>query len=347
MQKLPEIVETPRPPHSVPPHNNMPRELAMTTLPPYTIAAPDILTIEAIRLVPRPPYRVGTLDVLSIEITPEQEALPDPPISGPYTVEPGGTVNLGVPYGPVPIAGLTLAEVQQRIEQHLARFRSGLRVSVTLIQFAGLQTVAGQHLVISDGTVTLGSYGSVYVAGMTLEQAKGAIEAHLSQFLERPEVSVDVAAFNSQKYYIITSGAGLGDGVVSFPITGNETVLDAIAQINGLTQVSSKKIWIARPQPHGPPLILKFDWQDVTAKGLAETNYQLLPGDKIYVAEDKLVAIDTALAKIISPIERVFGFTILGTSTVNTLRFSSQGTGAFVGGGIGGGGIGGGGVALP
>ena len=126
-------------------------------------------------------------------------------------------------------------------------------------------------------------------------------------------------------YYVITSGTGLGDGVVSFPVTGNETVLDAIARINGLTQVSSKKIWIARPQPSGPPVILKFHWHDVTSKGLAETNYQLMPGDRLYVAEDKLVAIDTALGKIISPMERVFGVTILGTQTVSGIKFFNRG----------------------
>jgi polysaccharide export outer membrane protein len=334
MQKIPEVIETPRPPHSIPPHNNMPRELAKTTLPEYTIEPPDILTIDAVRLVPRPPYRVNTLDVLSIDVP---EALPDAPIGGTYTVEPGGTVNLGIPYGVVPVTGLTLPEVRQRLEQYLrSRWIQDAQVSVTLVQLAGMQTIAGQHLVALDGTVTLGSYGSVYLVGMTLRQAKAAIDAHLSYYLEDPDVSVTVFAYNSKVYYVITSGAGLGDGVYSFPITGNETVLDAIARINGLTQVSSKRIWIARPQPEGPPVLLKFDWHDVTAKGLAETNYQLLPGDRLYVAEDKLVALDTALGKIISPIERVFGVTILGTQTISGIKFFNQqgGTGGF-GGGVG------------
>ena len=184
IQKLPDVLETPRPAHSIPPHNNMPRELAKTTLPPYTIEPPDILIIEALRVVPRPPYRVSTLDVLSIEVP---EALPESPIGGTYTVEPGGTVNLGLPYGVVPVAGLTLPEVQARLVQHLgAKFLRDPQVSVTLVQFSGLQTISGQHLVALDGTVTLGSYGSVYVVGMTLEQAKLAIEAHLSSDPGRP-----------------------------------------------------------------------------------------------------------------------------------------------------------------
>ena len=43
----------------------------------------------------------------------------------------------------------------------------------------------------TDGTVSLGTYGSVQVVGLTLAQAKKAIETHLSAFLQAPEVSVD------------------------------------------------------------------------------------------------------------------------------------------------------------
>ena len=315
----------------MPPPGNVPRELAKTTLPPYIIEPPDILSIDAVRIVPRAPYRVNTLDVLAIHVP---QPLPEAPISGPYTVEPGGTINLGLPYGVVPVAGLTLDEVTKTLERHLTRFLGQPQVSVTLAELAGKQGIAGQHLVASDGTVTLGSYGSVYVVGMTLDQARLAIEAHLSQFLEDPEVSVNVFAYNSKVYYVITQGAGLGDGVTSFPVTGNETVLDAISRINGLTSVSSKRIWIARPACDGPPQVLKVDWHDVTAHGMANTNYQILPGDRVFVAEDKLVALDTGLGKIISPLERMMGFTILGTQTVSGLRFfhTRGGAGGVVGG---------------
>ena len=113
----------------------------------------------------------------------------------------------------------------------------------------------------------------------------------------------------------------MGDGVYRFPVTGNETVLDAISQINGLQQVSSKQIWIARPclEP-GKVQVLPVKWEDITAQASANTNYQILPGDRVFIAEDKLIALDTGLAKIIAPIERVMGFSLLGVGTVT--RFS-------------------------
>jgi hypothetical protein len=40
-----------------------PRELTPTSLPPYTIAPPDILYLDAMRLIPKPPYRIEPLEV--------------------------------------------------------------------------------------------------------------------------------------------------------------------------------------------------------------------------------------------------------------------------------------------
>jgi polysaccharide export outer membrane protein len=140
---------------------------------------------------------------------------------------------------------------------------------------------------------------------------------------------VSVLAFNSKLYYVITDGAGYGEQVASFPITGSETVLDAIARIGGLPQVASKKqIWVARRSPHGSPdQILPVCWEDITEKGIAATNYQVLPGDRIYVRAQKIISIDNALAKFLQPIERVLGVVLLGSETVNSIKSRTGTTG--------------------
>ena len=295
----------------------MPRELSKVVLPEYTIEPPDILMIDAIHIVPRAPYRLRTLDVVQIQVW---GTLPDAPIGGFFSVEPGGLVNLGAQYGSVKIAGLTVDEAKFAIEDHLRTHLREPFASVTLAEMAANQQIAGQHLVCPDGTVTLGSYGSVSVVGHSKAAAKAAIEAHLSTYLENPEVSVDVFAYNSKVYYIVTQGAGLGDAVYRLPITGNETVLDAISQINGLDPVSSKQIWIARPAPGSQTVqILPVDWEGITALASTGTNYQVMPGDRVFVAEDKLVALDMSIAKLTAPLERTMGFVLLGTGTATRL----------------------------
>ena len=303
-----------------PPPAEMPRELAKVALPIYTVEPPDILLIEAINVVPRSPYTLRTGDLVSVHV-PAAQSDPNDPIAGTFPIQPGGIVNLGPSYGTVQVSGMTINDAQVAIKTYLERQAlKEANVSVSLVEMAGKQQISGQHLVGPDGTITLGSYGSVSVVGLTLAQVKHVVEMHLRTFLEDPEVSVDVFAFNSKVYYVITEGAGTGDTVTRLPITGNETVLDAIANINGLNEVTSKRIWIARPTPGGvEPQVLPCDWRAITASGAAGSNYQILPGDRVFVAEDKRVALDTDMAKTFAPLERAAGFTLLQTNLATRL----------------------------
>lgn len=295
-----------------------PRELHKATLPLYVVEPPDELHITAIHVIPKPPYRLRTLDALAINVF---GTLPDAPIAGIYPIEIGGLVNLGFSYGAVPVAGLTTEEATARIEEHLKQFLREPEVSVSLADIAAKQQIAGPHLVGPDGRVNLGTYGSVSVAGMTLPEVKAAIELHLSQYLDQPEISIDVTGYNSKSYYIITQGAGLGDSVARFPVTGNETVLDAVSNIGGFSVQSSHKIWIARPGRNvdGCDQILQVDWRGLSQVGAVETNYQLMPGDRLYIAENKWVALDNKMAILAAPIERAAGFAQLMVSTVSRL----------------------------
>jgi polysaccharide export outer membrane protein len=294
---------------------DMPRELCKGILPTYRVEPPDILTIDAVQLVPLASYKVRTFDVLAIDVkgTPS-----DMPLAGDFLVEAGGIIKLGPEYGTLRVAGMTVPGVEEALTAKLREIIREPRVSVSLVRSAPAQQIAGQHLVGPDGTVTLGSYGSVMIVGMTIAEAKQAIEDHLADYFEAPEVAVNVFAYNSKLYYVVTQGAGLGDGVYRFPVTGNETVLDAISQINGLTGVSSKRIWIARPGENscGEDQILAVDWDAIAQRGEVDTNYQILPGDRVYVAQDRLIAFDTGIAKLTAPFERIFGFSLLGVSTV-------------------------------
>ena len=209
------------------------------------------------------------------------------------------------------------------------------------VELLPYQPISGQSIVRPDGTVALGIWGNVPVSGLSLDQAADAVRQHLlkSDILgskgrkTAPEnifVTMDVLAYNSKRYYVITDGGGSGEQVVSFPIMGSETVLDALSNVGGLSPVSSKRnIWVARRTPHAGQSwqILPVDWVGITQHGVTITNYQIMPGDRIYVKAQRLVSIDIALAKIISPIERVLGITLLGASSVNQIQGRGTGVG--------------------
>jgi polysaccharide export outer membrane protein len=190
------------------------------------------------------------------------------------------------------------------------------------------QVVRGQHLVRPDGSISLGIYGSVVVGGMTLDQIKDVVYKQMSSRFDSgkapfqlKDLNVDVLAYNSKFYYVIADGAGYGAQVYRIPFTGNETVLDAFGQINGLPAVSSKQnIWIARRGEQGSNRQLPVDWCGIAQRGDPSTNYQIMPGDRLYVKADKWITFDNGLGKRLAPIERVFGATLLGSQTINSIR---------------------------
>ena len=312
----------------VPFDGHLSRELDMVTMPEYVIEPPDILRIDAIRIIPPSPYKVEPLDGLFIQVAnlPMEE-----PINGLFVVDPDGTINLGPSYGaPLRINGMTLEQVKGAVEEQLKKAKIlNPKASVSLGQSRVLQQIRGEHLVRPDGTVGLGTYGNVRVVGLTLTQAKQVIEMHLSKYVQQPEIAVDVAAYNSKVYFVIYDGAGNGQQVTMLPCTGNDTVLRSVAQLNGLPPLSSKfHLWIARPSPveAGRELIMPIDWIAITTRGQTRTNYQLLPGDRLYVSGNKLIATNTYLGQIIAPFERLFGFTLLGNSAVRSVGGLNGGT---------------------
>jgi polysaccharide export outer membrane protein len=307
------------------PASPVPRELDMVSLPPYTIAPPDILFIQAVKIVPKPPHKLEPFDAILIRVA---NAFSDQPIADAFFIDPEGTVDLGPTYGRVKVVGFTVDEAQSEIRRHLSQLIQDPIVAVSLAASSGAQQISGEHLVGPDGRVNLSTYGQVYVAGMTLEQARAAIEKQLSKFLEEPQVAVDVFAYNSKTYYVITQGAGNGDDVAEFPITGNETVLDAIAQLGGLSQLSSTRIFIARPAPNGVggEQILPVNWAEISRGASTATNYQIMPRDRIYIAEDSYLKFNSLVFKYTQPFERLFGFVSLGTGMANQIKRFGLGT---------------------
>jgi polysaccharide export outer membrane protein len=304
------------------PNIPVPKELNKISLPPYIVETPDVLQIDAIRVIPLPPYRLEPLDVIYLSAENDFDTAR---LVGLYPVDPDGTINLGPRYGgAVRVSDLTTEEAQKVIETKVRVFAPKATVTASLAQSRGVQQISGQHIVRPDGTVSLGGYGSVYVAGLSLAQVKQTIEAHLSKYLYRPEVSVDVYAYNSKFYFVITDFAGNGEQVARLPHTGNETVLDAVSLIGGLSAVSSRHIWVARPAPTecDKDQILPVDWCGITRKGQTKTNYQMMPGDRVYILSQPLSKFDTYVGRVLAPVNRVLSSTLLGASTVNLIRNS-------------------------
>ena len=238
---------------------DVPRELQKATLPAYRVEPPDVLLIEVAHNIRSPyePIKAGEDLIIRADLPGENATqsaqntanlgvigLTDyHVINGFYRVQADGSIDLGPIYGAVKVAGLTTDRARQVLADHV-RTNSGIadvKASVSFSDVSGRQVISGEHLIRPDGQISLGIYGNLRVAGMTLDQVADVVTAHLRNYLTDPEVRVDVLGYNSKVFYVVTDGGGNGERVDRIPFTGNETVLDAVAQIQGLSDISSKR----------------------------------------------------------------------------------------------------------
>jgi polysaccharide biosynthesis/export protein len=296
----------------IPPELEPPRELSMVSLPVYRISPPDVIRIEVVKLVPRASHRIEPFDVLLIRVL---GTLKSQPIDKQYPVEADGTVVLGASYGTLRVEGMTIEEVETELTRILKMTLRQPVVSVQLTRSAAAEQLSGMYPVQLDGTVNLRSCGMIYLAGTTVTEAREAVEARLNQYFDSPRVGVEVVQFNSKSYFVIDESSTGKGTMLRFPIMGNETVLDAIAQLDKVTHMTSKTIWVSRPAPGDcrRDQVLPVNWDEIAHGGKTDTNYQLLPGDRVYIVDDRAVGINAFLSKFASPIERLLGISSEGT----------------------------------
>jgi polysaccharide biosynthesis/export protein len=105
-----------------------------------------------------------------------------------------------------------------------------------------------------------------------------------------------------------------------FPITGNETVLDALGANQKTWKITGQTVWVVRPSPAcvGAEQVLPVKWNEIINGGRTDTNYQIMPGDRIYIADDRLVAFDRIIQRFTAPLQTLLGITNQGESMIYT-----------------------------
>src|SRR5690606_4534235 len=102
-------------------------------------------------------------------------------IRGDFMVDSAGSIVLGPNYGAVKVSGMTRVEAEDAVVRHLRKILSDPVVALTIDESAPTLGIVGKHLVGPDGRINLGTYGSVYLAGHTIAEARSTIEKHLAK----------------------------------------------------------------------------------------------------------------------------------------------------------------------
>ncbi len=146
---------------------------------------------------------------------------------------------------------------------------------------SAFMTIGDQKIQV-DGTIDLGKFGRMRVVGMTVEDVEAAIHQRLQEVNGHGEmINVQLVEPNASEIYVLGEVGSPG----SYPLEGNETVLDAILRAGGLTSSASPcDMILVRPtNPCDCRVVLPVCYRQITQLGDVTTNYQLQPGDRIVV----------------------------------------------------------------
>ena len=140
----------------------------------------------------------------------------------------------------------------------------------------GSAEFSGPHMIRPDGKITMPFLGDIMAAGVAPAELGNAIKEKLKKYIVDPDVSVQVTAINSKRFYI----QGEVNKPGQYTLLVQTKVLEALVNAGGFRDFANqKKIVIMRVTGER----LNFNYKDVIKGKKMEQNVYLNPGDIIIV----------------------------------------------------------------
>jgi polysaccharide export outer membrane protein len=151
--------------------------------------------------------------------------------------------------------------------------------------------LSGKFTVETDGSFTFPLIGRIPAGGLTLRDLEAALRVRLADgYFKNPQVSVAVDQYRSQRIFVIGEVRTPG----SYPLTGDLTLIEALARAGSTTVDAAGEAVISRP-PAGkvataPVLpnqdeaaeVIRVNIRDLQ-RGELKQNVTLQDGDTIYI----------------------------------------------------------------
>jgi len=137
--------------------------------------------------------------------------------------------------------------------------------------------------VAEDGTISLPLLGQVRVAGLTSRELASDLQARFTKggYFNNPQVGVFVKEYATQGVSVL--GEVQKPGV--YPLLGSRTLFDMLSAAQGTKETAGDKVFITHRGDTQPQVVrLAYD-----AKGAAQSNVAVQPGDTIIVQKAGMV----------------------------------------------------------
>jgi polysaccharide export outer membrane protein len=162
-----------------------------------------------------------------------------------------------------------------------------------------------------DGRISVDLIGDVEVEGKTVEEVRALITKEVAHYILNPDVTVILSSSNSRVFFVFGEVARPG----TYPLTGHVTAVEALGIASGATRWANLgQGRLVRPTDEAPQAF-RVDFKAITQSGDGRTNYELAPGDVIFLPPTAWARFGYALQAIFFPFQQVLG---LGRSIVVT-----------------------------
>jgi polysaccharide export outer membrane protein len=161
------------------------------------------------------------------------------------------------------------------------------------------QDLGGKYTVEADGTFTFPLIGRITVGGLTLRQVEEALQKELTNgFFRNPQISVAIEQYRSKRVFVVGEVRNPG----TYALTGEMTLIEALARAGSATEHASGEALIVRSQPghavEGPVLpnqekgaeVTRVDIKELQSGKLSQ-NAQLQENDTIFVPRAEVVSL--------------------------------------------------------
>ncbi len=240
-----------------------------------------VLTSKELQLATLDSLAVDVGDTVSVEPVSFDATIRLP---GDQTVKPDGRISLGE-FGPFFAAGKSVEQLQLEIQSLIDSSISSRLETEFALQQQRTEQQDSDELVL-DGPTDDEQDKDVLQDQQARDraqarQARRAFDDDRETQLRQNRISVRLTNWDSKKIYVLGEVNSPG----SFVYQGNETVLDAIIEAGGIgTKANHHAIIVSRPSNCGDcKTVMKVCYDQIVQLGDASTNYQLLPGDRVYV----------------------------------------------------------------
>ena len=187
--------------------------------------------------------------------------------------------------GVLPVVGATPSLAAQATDYML-----GPQDVVTIAVYEQAD-LSGKFAIEADGTFSFPLIGRIKAGGLTLRGLEIELKKRLADgFFKNPQVSVAVEQYRSQRIFIVGEVRSPG----TYPLTGDMTLIEAIARAGSATPAASGEVLIVRAAggkiPRTPVLPSQEDASEVVRVNLNELqngalskNVRLHDGDTVFV----------------------------------------------------------------